>query len=138
VEFALVTPLLLIMLFGIISYGYMLSFRQAMSQSAAEGARAAAVQPLSFTTSQKQASARNAVNESLDAYGVSCSGSSLVRAGVTVGTCTVSLAACSGNLSKTCASVSLDYLYRDHSLLPQLPGVPPPTHLVYTAVAEVN
>lgn len=45
VEFALVVPLLLVFLFGIISYGYMLSFRQSISQAAAEGARAAAVAP---------------------------------------------------------------------------------------------
>jgi Flp pilus assembly protein TadG len=45
VEFALVAPLLLLLVFGVISYGYMLSFRQALSQGAAEGARAAAVSP---------------------------------------------------------------------------------------------
>ena len=32
VEFALVAPLLLVVVFGILSYGYMLSFRQSMSQ----------------------------------------------------------------------------------------------------------
>ncbi len=40
VEFALVVPLLLTLVFGIISYGYLLSFRQSLSQAAAEGARA--------------------------------------------------------------------------------------------------
>ncbi|NYD58339.1 Flp pilus assembly protein TadG [Nocardioides marinisabuli] len=45
VEFALVVPLLLVLVFGIISYGYMLSFRQSISQAAAEGARAAALAP---------------------------------------------------------------------------------------------
>ena len=43
VEFALLVPIVLLLLFGIISYGYMLSFRQAMSQGASEGARAGAV-----------------------------------------------------------------------------------------------
>ena len=43
VEFALVVPLLLLLIFGIISYGMMLSFRQGLTQAASEGARAAAV-----------------------------------------------------------------------------------------------
>ena len=34
---------LLVLLFGIISYGYALSFKQGLTQAAAEGARAAAV-----------------------------------------------------------------------------------------------
>ena len=38
VEFALVLPLVLVLLFGIIGYGFMLSFRQGISQAAAEGA----------------------------------------------------------------------------------------------------
>ena len=43
VEFALISPMLLLLVFGIVTYGYMLSFRQAIGQGAAEGARAAAV-----------------------------------------------------------------------------------------------
>ena len=77
VEFALVVPLLLLLLFGIISYGYMLSFRQALSQSAAEGARAAAVSPTTSTEEQTQAAALNALNQALETYGVSCNGTSM-------------------------------------------------------------
>lgn len=42
-EFALAVPLLLVLLVGIVSYGVLLSFKQSMTQVAAEGARAAAV-----------------------------------------------------------------------------------------------
>lgn len=45
VEFALILPILVVLVFGIIAFGYMLSFRQALSQAAAEGGRAAAVKP---------------------------------------------------------------------------------------------
>ena len=45
IEFALILPILVVLVFGIIAFGYMLSFRQAMSQAAAEGGRAAAVRP---------------------------------------------------------------------------------------------
>ena len=69
VEFALVLPLLMLLLFGIISYGVMLSFRQSLSQAAAEGARAAAV---TFVVGQKQSEAYSSVNQALDSFGVIC------------------------------------------------------------------
>jgi Flp pilus assembly protein TadG len=145
VEFALVAPLLLLLVFGVISYGYMLSFRQALSQAAAEGARAAAVS--SFPTqSAKEAAALSAINEALgvDAYGVSCTGvaagSPLKKDGVTVGTCSVITAACAQEPSKNCVTVDLDYLYKDHPLLPNFPGVGLvlPSHLTYDATARVS
>jgi Flp pilus assembly protein TadG len=143
-EFALVAPLLLMVLLGIVSYGYMLSFRQGMSQGAAEGARAAAVAIAGADTS---AEARTALNESLSSYGVSCSTTAtgvantyqLVRGGSNVGTCKLAIAACDGDPSSECATVKLDYAYRAHSLVP-LPGlgVVMPSNLSYTAVARVS
>lgn len=44
-EMAIVTTLLFTLVFGIIGYGYLLSFRGSMQQSASEGARAAAPAP---------------------------------------------------------------------------------------------
>lgn len=144
-EFALVAPLLLMVLLGIVSYGYMLSFRQGMSQGAAEGARAAAVAIAASTPAQKSAVATLAVNDALSSYGVTCVGATatvpgtLVRDSVTVGTCAVGIAACTNNTAVNCATVSLDYAYRDHSLVP-LPGlnVVMPSNLKYTAVAQVS
>jgi len=140
VEFALVAPLLLLLVFGVISYGYMLSFRQAMSQGAAEGARAAAVAPSSYTTDQKVTAARNAVNQALGNYSVSCVGTNLLRSGVTAGTCSVAIATCTSNTAKKCATVTLSYLYKANSPIPSFPGVGLvlPTTLSYTAVAEVS
>ena len=43
VEMAVVTPLLLAMLFGIIEYGWVFTVRQALTTAAREGARAAAL-----------------------------------------------------------------------------------------------
>lgn len=139
-EFALVVPLLLAILAGIISYGFMLSFRQGISQGAAEGARAAAVAPAAAAIGDKEIAARNAVNEALESYGVSCSGTTLLKGGNTVGTCAVSIAPCTNNGSKDCASVRVNYAYRDNPLLPSFPGlgVTLPEKLDYTAVAEVS
>jgi Flp pilus assembly protein TadG len=145
VEFALVAPLLLLLVFGVISYGYMLSFRQALSQGAAEGARAAAVSPYPSAT-DKQTAALNAINDALDvdAYGITCSGvatnSPLKRDGVTVGTCSVTTAACASDPTKSCVTVDLDYRYKDNPLLPNFPGVGLvlPSHLAYDATARVS
>ncbi len=82
VEFALVLPLLMLLLFGIISYGVMLSFRQSLSQAAAEGARAAAV---TFVEGQKQSEAYSSVNEALDSFGVTCASGDLKKGSTTVG-----------------------------------------------------
>jgi Flp pilus assembly protein TadG len=130
VEFALVAPLLILLVFGIISYGYMLSFRQAISQAAAEGARAAAVAPSGFTLAQKETAALNAVSQALDSYGATCGSAAL--------SCDVEVAACAADASKDCASVTIDYLYDEYPKTPKFPLVPLPEHLSYTAVAEVS
>lgn len=134
-EFALVAPLLFALIFGIIGYGYMLSFRQGISQGAAEGARAAAV-----AASDSETAGMAALNRSLESYGVSCSGTTLTRDGATVGTCRVDVDKCESAGTKNCAFVQVNYAYRDHPLLPSFPGLGGtlPENLDYEAVAEVN
>lgn len=142
VEFALVVPILLLLVFGIISYGFMLTFRQAISQAAAEGARSAAVAPSTTSTGDRQARAIAAINDVLSVHGVSCSGGSLMRNGSSAGTCSVSApAACSagGGAPATCVKVTLDYSYRDNPLLPGLGvGLLLPEHLRYVSEVRVS
>lgn len=47
---------------------------------------------------------------------------------------------CANNVSKRCATVALDYEYRDHAPMPSFPGVGlvMPANLGYAAVAEVG
>jgi Flp pilus assembly protein TadG len=145
VEMALVMPLLLLLVFGIIAYGYMLSFRQALSQGAAEGARAAAVSAYPSSTDKEQA-ALDAINDALnvDAYGVTCtgtaSGSPLKKDGELVGTCSATTDPCVSDPTEDCVTVKLDYQYRDHPLLPNFPGVGLvlPSHLTYDATSRVS
>jgi Flp pilus assembly protein TadG len=68
VEFALVASLLMTLVIGLIGYGIMLSFRQAISQAAAEGARAAAVS-VALADDDKATDATAAVNGALASYG---------------------------------------------------------------------
>ncbi|MBF4160460.1 TadE/TadG family type IV pilus assembly protein [Nocardioides acrostichi] len=129
VEFALVAPLLVVLVWGIISYGYMLSFRQALSQGAAEGARSAAVQATAYDASQQTArttAAKDSLDEAMASYGVSCSGGA---------TCAVAYVPCGSN---TCVSVTVTYPYGAHPLIPSIPMVPLPASLAYTATVRVS
>jgi Flp pilus assembly protein TadG len=140
VEFALVVPFLLMLVFGIVSYGYMLSFRQALSQGAAEGVRAAAVSTRDSTEEQTRTAALAALNEALQTYGVSCDGAAMSFRGATAGTCSVRIDTCVNNAAKRCATVDLDYAYRENAPIPTFPGVGVvlPASLGYAAVAEVG
>ncbi|MEU4418767.1 hypothetical protein, partial [Nocardia salmonicida] len=88
----------------------------------------------------KKADALNALNRSLESYGVSCAEPSLKKDGQTVGTCSVAIANCTNNTAASCASVKVDYAYRDNPLLPSFPGLGGtlPQNLDYTAVAQVS
>lgn len=123
VEFALILPLLMVLVFGIINYGDMLSVRQSVSQAASEGARAAAVDPGSDTV--KKAAAMKAVEQALDAQGQKCSS----------GGCTVDIAACAGETDKKCATVKVKIDY--DAVIPGF-GLVLPDTLSYTAVARVS
>lgn len=125
--------------FGIISYGYMLSFRQSLSQAATEGARAAAVLYTSDTGTQKvtdqTTAARQAVSGALGglANNMACGGSSGL-------TCAIVVAPCSNDASESCVTVTVYYPYRSRPLLPSIPGLgfTLPPDLQYTAAARVS
>ena len=65
VEFAIASVILLVLLFGIIEYGYVLSFKQGLTQAAAEGARAGAV-------GTDSAGIATAVNKAVGAFKQTC------------------------------------------------------------------
>lgn len=142
VEFALVAPLVLFLLFAIIGYGYMLSFRQAISQAAAEGARAAAVAPAALSDDEVKARARTAINDALGSYDVTCTSAGLLLKGsAAAGTCAVSApqTCTTSTIGAKCIKVTLDYTYKDDSLLPAPGlGVLLPEHLNYSSEVQVS
>lgn len=133
VEFALLVPVICLIVFATISYAYMFSFRQALSQAAAEGARASVGATVSGTcaataasypaaTCPAQAAAAAAVARSLDGYGMTCNGTAHLTCAITPPT------ACAGAASGSpsggqCVTVTVSYPYRDHDLLPSVPGI---------------
>lgn len=118
--------------FATISYAYMLSFRQTVSQSAAEGARAAAVAP---ATADRSAAAIHAVDASMS------TGAGGLRCGVRFLTCTVTVVPhCGDGSARDCVRVTVSYPYRDHDLLPTVPGLgfTLPSTISYSAMAEIS
>ncbi|HSX67538.1 TadE family protein [Nocardioides sp.] len=123
-EFALVLPILIMMVFAIITYGYMFSVRQALTQAAAEGARAAAV----ASTGQASTRATAAVNEALSGLSLTCGAGGL--------TCTPTTSTCG---TASCMSVTVAFAYRANNPLPSLlPDALIPASLTFTSSAEVN
>jgi Flp pilus assembly protein TadG len=124
--------------FGIISYGYMLTFRQSLSQAATEAARAAAIKSVTGTTAERQAAqtlaATSAVDEAASTF------SSAMQCGVNHLTCDVTFVPCPDVSAAGCVKVSVNYPYRDHSLLPSVPGLGflLPSNIGYAAVAGVS
>jgi Flp pilus assembly protein TadG len=123
VEFALILPILLVLVFGIVNYGDMLSVRQSVSQAASEGARAAAVNP--GDNAAKIAAGRKAVDAALDAQDQQCSATG----------CTVTIAPCEGEITKSCATVVVEI---DYDGIIAGFGLVLPDTLSYTAVARVS
>ncbi|KRF17861.1 hypothetical protein ASG90_05890 [Nocardioides sp. Soil797] len=128
VEFALVFPILVLILFGIINYSYMFTVRQALTQSSAEGARAGAVVQAADGVTPEQA-AKNAVNEALDGFGFDCGDGEL--------SCATSTAACGGGNAAQCVTVKVT-LTRSAYRLIDLPLTPMGDTMTFTSSAEVN
>ncbi|WP_408896131.1 TadE/TadG family type IV pilus assembly protein [Nocardioides sp. R1-1] len=122
VEFALILPVLMVIVVGIINYGDMLSVRQSVSQAAAEGARAAAVSGGDAAT--KKSAADKAVAAALAAQGQSCTSA-----------CTTTIDKCVGDESNDCATVTVVISYS--GVIPGF-GLVLPDRLKYTAVARVS
>lgn len=130
-EFVIIVPFFLFLLFGIISYSAMFSFRQTLSQAATEGARAAVVAPTNFTFSDRSARAVTSVN-------LAFAGDlgTTVQCGTGGLTCAVTVpTSCSD-----CIAVALTYAYAAHPRIPvpQFLGFTLPTQLRYTASARIK
>ena len=129
VEFAIASVLLLVLLFGIIEFGYVLSFKQGLTQAAAEGARVGAV-------GGDAAAIATAVNKSAGAFKQTCNTGGLsCKNGA--GSTTLSPTACGSN---TCITVEVSYDWKNYPLLPKFPGLGLilPDTLKSTSVARVS
>ena len=134
VELSICLIVIIVIVFGIVSYGVILSFKQTMTQAAAEGARAGAMGDADNDgVNDAEDLAQPATLKSLGAFGKTCGSGGL--------TCTFTVQPCvPGPPSAKCIEVDLIYDYQNHPLLPPLPFIStflPPT-LRSTSESEVN
>lgn len=137
-EFTLVAVLLLTVVFGIINFGLILSFKQDLTRAAAEGARAAAV---AYPASGAVAAGTAATEEAVQSFNKSCSGGGL--------TCLVRQHDCTDPVPDTngddpaipnCVQVDLIYDYANYPLLVAVPLIKPflPSEIRATSDARLN
>ena len=114
VEMALVVTFLSLVVFGIISFGILLGYRQNLTQAATEGARAASVQQ----DQSKQANAAlTAATAALDELNHKCG--TTPDAGLT---CTVSsVFACPTDATLACRTVTVTLDNDEHAVVPRVP-----------------
>lgn len=123
VEFALVMVLLFTLIFGIINFGLILSFKQDMTRAAAEGARAAAV---AYPAAGAEAAAETATEQAVQGFNKTC----VPGGGLT---CSFDLHDCGeavpdpidDPLLPNCVRVDLVYNYDTHPLLSPVPIIEP-------------
>jgi Flp pilus assembly protein TadG len=152
VEFALISVLLVTLVFGIINFGLILSFKQDVTRAAAEGARAGAV---AYPAANAFADAEDATIEAVGGAKRDCDdnndGAIDAPGADTDGmVCNVNLHDCTipvvddtpTNPASTgdCVTVELVYDYDDHPLLAKLPMIEPflPDEIRGRSVARTN
>lgn len=113
-ELALVLPVLVLILYGIVSFGVVLAAQHTLTEAASDGARAAVPVPQSATPGPSTVAEAQA-DDTLGWLG-QCDQSGI--------TCTTALAPCGGAVSSsTCLTLTITYDYTDHPLVPLLPGL---------------
>jgi len=142
VEFALISILLFTLLFGIISFGLMMSFRQDVTRAAAEGARGGAVAiplvPGQSFSAAAQTAATSALNDAVKQMGGRFKTTGCNTAGMT---CTVNPPAqCASQPAYQCITVRVSYDYDGDPLYGDIPfmSVFYPDNIASTSVARIN
>lgn len=123
VEFAFVVVLLIALLYGIVSYGLILSAQSTVTQAAADGARAGIV---ASATAKATAEAQAANDLSwMDQGQCYQPDASPVPVGTTASTlsCVATTGNCPSNPSNQCLTVTVTYKYGQSPLFPELPGM---------------
>ena len=122
VEFAFVVVLLVMLLYGIITYGLILAAQATVTQAAADGARAGIVANSTTATCSQSTIAAVCAADAQAGSDVgwmgkgSCPTSSII-------TCTAVSEACPSNANNTCLKVTVSYNYASSPLFPEMPGL---------------
>lgn len=137
VEFAFVVVLLIALLYGIISYGLILSAQSTVTSAAADGARAGIVDSL---TPQSTAEGQAAKDLSWMGKGACYQPHHVPQIGTATDTlrCVATQAPCTSNPSNQCLTVTVTYAYGQNPLFPELPGMGVITPSTISSVAVLQ
>ena len=116
VEFALILPVFLMLVYAGIAFGVAMSARATMTEAAADGARAAIGGTPATYQSLAAGQAKTAVDASLQS--ADTAGAITISTPAPVTPCPHSTSSTS-----TCVTVGITYNYAAHPLIPNLPGM---------------
>lgn len=130
VEFAIVAMVFLVLLFGILTYGFIFGLDQSMNHAAEEGARAAI-----STTSDPEAITKahdTAMNR------LSWLGSNIQSTDV-VATIVQGATECDPNdAAIKCIKVTITYPWNTRPVIPKFPGLPVPSQMTAVAIVQLT
>jgi Flp pilus assembly protein TadG len=125
VEFAVVSMVFLVILFGILTYGFIFGLDQSMNHAAEEGARSA----ISATTDA--AAATKAHDTALQR--LSWLGSRIQSSDIVAG-----VAACPNDAAVKCVTVTITYPWDTRPIIAKFPGLPTPAQMQAIAIVELT
>jgi len=123
-EFAIVSMLFLVILFGILTYGYIYSMDQSMTHAAEEGARAAIA---TTTDAAAISTAQTTAYNRLSNYQPSLQLSDITA---------VIVNNCDGTFK--CIKVTITYPWSTRPIIPAFPGLPTPGNIVAEATVQLT
>ena len=125
VEFAIVSIVFLLFLYGILTYGFIFGLDQSMNHAAEEGARSA----ISTTTDAAAITkAQDTALQRLSWLGSRIQSSDVVAA----------VAACPNDTTVKCITVTITYPWSTRPLVPRLAGLPAPSQMQAIAVVQLT
>jgi Flp pilus assembly protein TadG len=130
VEFAIVAMVFMVILFGILTYGFIYGLDQSMNHAAAEGARSA------ISTTSDSAAITKAHDTALQRLGWL---GSRIQSSDIVATVVQGVADCDPNdATIKCIKVVITYPWATRPIIPQFPGLPTPSQMQATAIVELT
>jgi Flp pilus assembly protein TadG len=124
-EFAIVAMVFLVILFGILTYGFIYSLDQSLNHAAEEAARSA------ISTTTDAAAIAKAQSTALSR--LSWLGSNIHPSDVTA-----AVANCANDATVRCITVTIVYPWATRPVVPKFAGVPTPSQLRAVAVVQLD
>ena len=130
VEFAIVAMVFMVVLFGILTYGFIYGLDQSMNHAAEEGARAA------IATTSDAAAITKAHDVAMARLGWL---GSRIQSSDVVATIVQGTADCdAADPSIKCVKVTITYPWNTRPIIPQFPGLPTPNQMQAVALVELT